>query len=282
MEGSPPHAGDKDSDDDVKLVIRNTFYCASPRNRGTAARRSKSCSDSSSSSQQINPNILYGNDSSSLSDSLSDVRPDMTRLTSSSSRESGTMLDTRLQASNQDGAKAGAIANLPSAGASLHESGNCRPCRFLNAIDGCRLGEQCIFCHHPSHSPMATGKSFRRPSKCVRKGLKKRIIEISESDMSEVMKKEAYLRLAGENAYVGSLLKRFQPDFFENASDIKEAAARVSAAPCYPAASSSSSTAPVGPRPRMPGLVRESEQKGTPVAPGMVPAEIEKTTKMSL
>eukprot|EP00931_Biecheleriopsis_adriatica_P030742 TRINITY_DN18084_c1_g1_i4.p1 TRINITY_DN18084_c1_g1~~TRINITY_DN18084_c1_g1_i4.p1 ORF type:complete len:290 (-),score=44.01 TRINITY_DN18084_c1_g1_i4:122-991(-) len=289
MEGSLSHSGDEDSDDDVELTLHNTFLCVSARNRGRAVLRSKSWSDSSSSrSQVVDPNLLFrsrNDDASSSfeSNSLSDAaRPQVTHGDTCLSVESGALSDAHPEVT----VIASASGDLPSAGALLHESGSCRPCRFLSSADGCRLGEQCSSCHHPEHALVAKGKIFRRPSKCVRKALKKRMCEIAESNMSDDMKKEAYARLAGENAYVGRLLKNFHPDGFAGDSESKEAAG-VSAAAGSSGASAASSMAPAA-QPRIPGLQPGGQRiaaRCAPVVPGMLSEnvpEAQNTTKVSL
>eukprot|EP00931_Biecheleriopsis_adriatica_P072730 TRINITY_DN47144_c0_g1_i1.p1 TRINITY_DN47144_c0_g1~~TRINITY_DN47144_c0_g1_i1.p1 ORF type:complete len:363 (-),score=18.09 TRINITY_DN47144_c0_g1_i1:94-1056(-) len=198
---------------------------------------------------------LINGDISSRSDTRSSSSPD--------ARPTG--MKVRSTASVND--------DLPSVGSSLHVRGNCKPCAYVNTAEGCRSGKLCVFCHDPDH---AAEEAIRRPSKGARSALKKRMKEIDESNMTEDMKREAYTRLAGKNAYMMFLLTKLHPDLFSGDSDSKEAceraaaarqAAGVSEAASYSGASSVPCTAPAAPGPRIPGLQPAAEWTNVPYSP---------------
>jgi hypothetical protein len=58
--------------------------------------------------------------------------------------------------------------DLPSVGAALHSTGNCKPCLFVHGYMGCRSGAECQFCHL-----LHSRSSKARPCKNKRERYKK-------------------------------------------------------------------------------------------------------------
>eukprot|EP00931_Biecheleriopsis_adriatica_P030739 TRINITY_DN18084_c0_g1_i2.p1 TRINITY_DN18084_c0_g1~~TRINITY_DN18084_c0_g1_i2.p1 ORF type:complete len:277 (-),score=27.00 TRINITY_DN18084_c0_g1_i2:290-1120(-) len=266
MEASPLHPGDENSDGDIDLTVLST----------TVVFRSRSWSSSFSSGDQ------------SAEPSSTDESASMTVVSSEANHEN---IRSSIESDGMTHARP-ANDDLPSVGANLHESGRCRPCLFVKSAAGCMHGQLCPYCHHPDHAGVSDGLRSRRPSKGIRLGLRKRMNEIAESNISEDMKKEEYLRLAESrlaetSAYVTSLLKEFHPDVFAGDWDTEEATG-VSAVASYFGASAASSMTPAAPWPRMPGLQREAQWITAPCAPAvpdMLPRDIpekQNNTKVSL
>mmetsp|Transcript_99642 Transcript_99642/g.179845 ORF Transcript_99642/g.179845 Transcript_99642/m.179845 type:complete len:325 (+) Transcript_99642:77-1051(+) len=79
---------------------------------------------------------------------------------------------TRLKKKEQKQAQV--MLQTISLGSKLHGTGKCRPCTFVDAVDGCEKDDQCPFCHVP-HAMTSRG----RPSKGTREACK-RIVELFE------------------------------------------------------------------------------------------------------
>jgi len=117
-----------------------------------------------------------------------------------------------------------AANDASSAGTSLHDSGTCSPCRFLQSSSGCKAATACRFCHHKDH---LLDEKCQRPSKGVRDSYKKMIKRVAESDMTDAEKREAYIALANKGFYMRLLLQDVIPDIHEiyecNASELVSA-----------------------------------------------------------
>lgn len=130
---------------------------------------------------------------------------------SSTSSSAGTQRRTK-DAAQSSGTLEGSSrdkSDRADAGVSLHDSGQCQPCRFISK--GCKTGDSCTFCHHPDHQKTNTN----RPSKGVRLGYKKAVDGIGASDGSEEEKLKRYIELAAKGVYMRHLLKELVPDIEE-------------------------------------------------------------------
>eukprot|EP00928_Gymnodinium_smaydae_P030530 TRINITY_DN22681_c1_g2_i1.p1 TRINITY_DN22681_c1_g2~~TRINITY_DN22681_c1_g2_i1.p1 ORF type:complete len:471 (-),score=34.36 TRINITY_DN22681_c1_g2_i1:252-1664(-) len=56
-------------------------------------------------------------------------------------------------------------AGLLSVGSALHSQGSCIPCKFINAKNGCKVGFDCDFCHHPHDDTDGVVRRRRRMAK---------------------------------------------------------------------------------------------------------------------
>merc|ERR1712039_45041 len=83
----------------------------------------------------------------------------------------------------------------PGSKAALHASGNCKPCRFVQAGRDtiCRSGEDCRFCHFP-HA--------QRPSKLKRARCKKRADAIDDNKGASDQRGDTLDRLATQGEYM--------------------------------------------------------------------------------
>ena len=104
---------------------------------------------------------------------------------------------------------------LPSKGSARHALGTCTECRFMKLPNGCRNGAACPFCHFPHEAP----SKVHRPSKGIRAGYKRSVMQIAESDLSEAEKLEAYKKMAVRSPYTRRLLKAVVPNIDELIKD---------------------------------------------------------------
>eukprot|EP00931_Biecheleriopsis_adriatica_P044901 TRINITY_DN25738_c0_g1_i1.p1 TRINITY_DN25738_c0_g1~~TRINITY_DN25738_c0_g1_i1.p1 ORF type:complete len:275 (+),score=30.91 TRINITY_DN25738_c0_g1_i1:151-975(+) len=255
-QGATRHA---EPNDGVRLFIKNTFVDASTdeemRFRSSCSKRSHSWSGHSSSSS-------FGGSSESHRNSeekQQDASAGHTNL-----RSPRQLADQKLQSPR----------NSPETSAE-HVRGTCRPCHFVTLPDGCKSGRGCNFCHHPDHS---VGASARRPTKAVRKGYKKLLEQIRNSDMSEEEKAQALEELASKSGYVRYFLNP-EPKVDDTQKDADVMSSGSSTLPCKMSSTvlgkaQTPDLTAWNEGPRVPGHQAQLRPDPTVQKPGLVPSRV--------
>ena len=213
-----------------QCVVKNSFlHFEQPGDRGGDLRRSQSWCVSSSESESLTAGSLSGSVPAETRQPRQGAKPLHQIYDTSSSNGSDVGEPQRPRVQGDVGELQcppvqQAANDASSAGTSLHDSGTCHPCRFLQSASGCMNATACQFCHHKDH---VLDEKCQRPSKGVRNGYKKNIKNLAESDMTDAEKREAYIALANKGFYMRLLLKDVIPDVDEiyecNASELVSA-----------------------------------------------------------
>lgn len=216
------------SDSQILCSVKNTFLHfedGEEKDNHRSLPRSNSWTPSSSAKSSASSSYDARHDLDGLAAAVSTVRPKVNRAQSpgpmhevfdESSSQSEQSHSSELPIAVPAVPAAAAVpkpavpAAEPPIGNALHESGQCRPCRFVASVGGCNNGRDCVFCHHPDHSPYET--TCHRPSKGVRNSSKKAVANIRNSRMSQEEKLVAYKQLAAKGPYMRHLLKEIVPE----------------------------------------------------------------------